>query len=78
MRKLNSFIGKNVHIKLQHKLFGTQTARVKNFQPIFTESEFGFRTNSQFISFQIDEMIYKEIENGVQINDQSLYLFITE
>jgi hypothetical protein len=77
MTRLNDFKNKNVYVKLQHKLFGSQTARIKNFQPIFTDNEVGFKTNTQFISLKLNEITVSEINNGICIADKDLSIFLT-
>lgn len=77
MTRLNDFKNKNVYVKLQHKLFGSQTTQIKNFQPIFTDDEVGFKTNTQFISLRSNETTVSEINNGICIADKDLSIFIT-
>ena len=77
MMRLNNFRNKNVYVKLQHKLFGSQTTLIKNFQPIFTDDEVGFKTNTQFISLRSDKVTVSEINNGICIADKDLSIFIT-
>ena len=77
MMRLNNFKNQNVNVKLQHKLFGSQTAQIKNFQPVFADNEIGFKVNNQFISFKLNEVTISEIENGIYITDKDLSIFIT-
>ena len=78
MESLSNLKNQNVYVKLQHKIFGAQAMQIKNFQPIITLDEIGFKINTQFISFNLNDVIINEINNGVCISDKYLSAFITK
>ena len=78
MESLFNLKNQNVYVKLQHRIFGTQTAQIKNFQPIITSDEIGFKINTQFISFNLNDVTINTAHNGVCISDKDLSVNITK